>query len=73
MFVYGGQIFLTHRRGGDKHFSHTVGRGGQTFYVGGGGAFDDVNDEMVVSVANFHVSEVSKLSAGARIYQKGVY
>ena len=26
-----GQTFLTHRRGGDKHFSHTGEGGGQTF------------------------------------------
>ena len=46
---------------GDKHFPHTVGgggqtfftdRGGQTFYVGGGGAYDDVDEEVDVSKAN---------------------
>ena len=41
--------------------------GGQTFYVGGGGAYDDVDEEINVSEANFLVSEASKLSAGARI------
>ena len=48
--------------------------GRQTFYVGGGGAYDDVDEEMDVSEAKFHVSaanifvsEASKLSAGARI------
>ena len=59
---------------GDKHFSHTEGRGGQTFFVGGGGGFRDVDEEIDVSEANFPVSEAnilvseaSKLSAGARI------
>ena len=52
LFVPGGQTFLTHRRGGDKHFSHTGGDkhfcilGGQTFFVGGGGGFDDVDEEI---------------------------
>ena len=47
---------------------------GQTFYVGCDGGFDDVDEEMDVSKANFlvsaaniFVSEASKLSAGARI------
>ena len=74
----GGQTFLTHRRGGHNHFSHTGGRGdkhfshtggGQTFYVGGGVAYDDVVEEMVVSKVNFLASEASKLSAGARIFR----
>ena len=45
-------------------------------YVGGCGAFDNVDEEMVVSLANFHVSEanifvskVSNLSTGARIFK----
>ena len=43
----GGQTFLTHRReGGDKHFSHTGG-GDKHFFVGGSGAYDDVDEEMV--------------------------
>ena len=50
----------------DKHFTWRVG---QTFYVGGGGTYDDVVEELVVSEANFHVSEASKLSAGARIFR----
>ena len=48
--------------------------GGQTFFVGGSCAYDAVNEEMVVSeanypvsVANIFVSKASKLSAGARI------
>ena len=46
--------------------SHT-GEGGGTnifaaFFVGGSGAYDDVDEEMVVS-------EASKLSAGARIFR----
>ena len=63
----GGQTFLTHRRGGDKHFSHTGRRGDKHYFVGGSGAYDDVDEEMVVSEANIFVSEASKLSAGARI------
>ena len=82
----GGQTYLTHRKGGDKHFLHTGGRGGganiftlrgeQTFYVGGDDAYDDVDEEMDLSEANFPaseenilVSEVSKLSAGARTFR----
>ena len=42
----GGQTFLTHG-GGYKYF-HIEG-GGQTFYVGDGGAYDDVVEEMDVS------------------------
>ena len=60
----GGQTFL--------HFC--IKGGGQTFFVGGGGAYDDVDEEMDVSKGNFLVSEAniymskaSKLSAGARI------
>ena len=65
----GGQTFLTHRRkGGHTFFSHrgwgtnifTLREGIQTFYVGGGGSYDDVDEEMDVSKAR-------KLSAGARI------
>ena len=37
LFVPGGQTFLTHMRGGDKHFLHTGGRGGQTFFTYRGG------------------------------------
>ena len=43
------------------------GEGGQTFYVRGGGAYDDVDEEVDVSEANFLVSKASKLSTGARI------
>ena len=49
-----GQIFFTH------------GGRGQTFFVG---AYDAVNEEMVVSEVNIFVSEASKLSAGARIFR----
>ena len=52
----GGQTFLTHRRGS-----------GKTCFVGGGGGFDDVEEEIDVSEANILVSRASKLSAGARI------
>ena len=37
----------------------TSREGRQTFYVGGGGSYDDVDEEL-------DVSEASKLSAGAR-------
>ena len=85
LFVPGGQTFHSHRRsgGGDKHFYIEEGgtnifalRGGQTSFVRGSGAYDDVDEEMVVSTANFlvirgnnFVSEASKLSAGARIFR----
>ena len=42
---------------------------GQTFFVGGGGSYVDVDEEMGVSEANFTVSQASKLSAGARIFR----
>ena len=42
--------------------------GRQTFFVGGSGGYDDVDEEIEVSKANFLVSEASKLSAGARIF-----
>ena len=58
LFVPGGQTFLSHRRGGtnisytqegegDKHFSHTGG--GTNIFFGGGGAYDDVVEELDVS------------------------
>ena len=63
LFVPGGQTFFKHRRGG-----------GQTFFVGVGGGYDDVDEEIdlseasfLVSKANIFVSEASKLSTGARI------
>ena len=38
LFVPGGQTFLTHRRGGDKHLSHPGGTGGTNiFHTQGGG------------------------------------
>ena len=47
---------------------------GKNIFVGGSGGFDDVDEEIDVSEANFlvskaniFVSEASKLSAGARI------
>ena len=65
----GGQTFLTHRKEGGtnifhsqegKNIFHTQGgtniftlRGGQTFFVGGGGGFDDVEEEIDVSEAKF--------------------
>ena len=61
---------------GGKNFLQTLGaeniftsRGGQTFYVGGGSAYDDDDEEMDVTKANNLVSEASKLSAGARIFR----
>ena len=46
-------------------------RGGQTFSFGSDGGNDDVDsgEEEDVSEANILVSEVSKLSAGARIFR----
>ena len=35
LFVPGGQTFLTHRRGGDKHFSHTAEGGTNIFQTQG--------------------------------------
>ena len=72
----GGWANIFALRGGET-FLHRVG-GRQTFFVGGSGAYDDVDEEeeMVVSEANFlgsgannFVSEASKLSAGARIFR----
>ena len=70
----GGQTFLTHRRGG-TNISHTQGvtiifcieegqtflhwGWGLTFFVGGGGGYDDVDEDMNVSKANFFVSEAN--------------
>ena len=63
---------ISHTQGGTNIF---VSRGGQSFYtergeqifnVGGGGGYDDFDEEMNVNEANFLVSKVSKLSAGAR-------
>ena len=53
----------------DKHFLHTGGRGGQTFYVVGGVGHDDVDEEMYVNEAHILVSKANKLSAGARIFR----
>ena len=50
---------------GKQTFIRTVG--GKTFYVVGGGGYDDVDEEMDVSEANFLVSNARKLSARARI------
>ena len=84
----GTNISHTQEEGGDKHFQtqggtnifHTQG-GGQTFFVGGSGGFNDFDEEIdeseanflvseaniFVSEANIFVSEASKLSRGARI------
>ena len=70
-----GQTFLLHRRGGQTFVVHRR-EGGQTFYVGGSGGYDDVDGEMDISKPNFLVREVnifvrkaSKLSPGARIFR----
>ena len=55
-----GETFLTHKREGEQTFLHRGGR--QTFFVGSSGAYDDVDEEMVVS-------EATKLSAGVRIFR----
>ena len=80
LFVPGGQTICLSP--GDKHFYIERGQtlllwvGGQIFFVGDGVAYDDVDEEMVVSKANIFVSEAnifvseaSKLSAGARIFR----
>ena len=73
-----GDKHFLHTGEGGTNISHTQERGGQTFvllgrgqtfYVGGGGAYDDVVEDLVVSEANFLVSKASKLSAGARIFR----
>ena len=58
---------------GKQNFCTVVG---QTFYVVGGGGYDDVDEEMDVSEANFLVSEVknlvceaNKLSTGPKIFR----
>ena len=50
--------------------------GGQIFFVGGSGGYEDVDEEIdvseagfLVSEANIFVSEASKLSTGARIFR----
>ena len=56
-FVPRGQTFLTHRRGErEKNISYIEGWG-QTFF--GSGAYDDVDEEMLVSEANFLVSKTN--------------
>ena len=73
------------QQGGDKPFSHTgwgtdiftlrgdkhfcIKGGDKIFFVGGGGAYDDVDEEMDVREADIFVSKASKLSAGARIFR----
>ena len=44
----GGQTFLSHSK-----------RGGQTFFVGGRGGYDEVGEQIDLSEANFLVSEVN--------------
>ena len=59
-------ISYTQERGGTNIFTL---RGGPTFYVGGGGAYDDVDEDIDVSEGNILVCKASKLSAGARIFR----
>ena len=66
MFVPGGQTFLTHRReGGQTILTHRRGtnifkqRGGQTFYVGGSGGYDDVYEVMDISEVNLFANSMS--------------
>ena len=54
------QTFHSHRSGGGTYISHAEGRGGQTFYVGGSGGYDDVDKEMDVSEVNILVSEAHR-------------
>ena len=60
----GANIF--HTQGEDKHFCIL---GGTNIFVGGGGTYDDDDEEIDVSEANIFVSEASKLSAGDRIFR----
>ena len=62
----GTNTSFTQERGGTNIFTQ---RGGQTFNVGGSGGYDDVYEEVDVSEANIFVSEVIRLSVGARIYR----
>ena len=55
LFVPRGNKYFSHTGGrGNKCFSHTGG--GQTFFVGGGGGYDDADEEIDVKF------ERSKLS-----------
>ena len=62
----GTNIFNTQegRREGGQTILH---QGGHTFYVGGNGGYDDVDEKMDLSEANILVSKVNKVSAGAGI------
>ena len=53
--------------GGDKHFHIEVVR--QTFYIGEGGGYDDVDVDGEMSEANLLMSEASKLSVGFEIFR----
>ena len=65
---WGTNISYTQERGG-TNISHTHEGGGtnifdtqggdKNFFVGGGGAYDDADEEMVVSEANYLVSEAN--------------
>jgi len=63
----GGGTNIFHTQEGDKHFC--IERGGTNIFVGGGGSYDDVDEEIDVSEANVFVSKASKLSAGDRIFR----
>ena len=56
-FIKGETHIFTSWGGGEQT------RGGQTFYVGGSGWYDDVMRDMYVSEANILVSEARKISA----------
>ena len=62
----GTNIFVSY--GWGQKFLHQEG-GGQTFFVGGGSGYEDVDEEIDVSEANIFVSEASKFSTGARIFR----
>ena len=62
--VWGGDKHFSHTDRGDKHFYIEGGDKyfciegrDKTIFVGGGIAYDDVDEEMVVSRANIFVSE----------------
>ena len=60
-----GQIFFSHR-GGTNLFA--LRAGGRKFFVGGGGGYDDVDEEIDVSEASFLVSEANIFVSEANIF-----
>ena len=59
MFVPGNKQFLHTGEGGEQTFFTHRGEG--TFFVVGGGGYDDVDEEIDESKANFYVSKANIL------------